>query len=87
MRAVVLPGGATLVCENAMYTPSAHRSLINFQDLRGHGIHVLTALRNGEETLELWQGQKCLATIVCKAGGLYEMEISSLSLLNGVKTV
>ena len=75
------------MCKNAMYTSSTHRSLISFQDLRGHGIHVLTALRNGEETLELWQGQSCLATIVCEAGGLYEMEISSLSLLNGLKTM
>ena len=44
-------------------------------------------LRNGEETLELWQGQNCLATAVCGAGGLYEMEISNLSLLNGLKFV
>ena len=75
---VVLPRGATLVCNHAMYAPDAHRSLINFWDLRSHGIHVMTALRDAEEILELWQGQKCLATAMCGASGLYEIMISCL---------
>jgi hypothetical protein len=36
---VTLPGGATLICSNAMFAPDAQRSLISFRDLRAHGIH------------------------------------------------
>src|SRR5450759_2972617 len=73
---VMLPGGATLVCTHAMFAPDAQRSLISFRDLRSHGIHALTAIREGEETLELRQGQKCLATAKYGASGLYEIPIS-----------
>jgi hypothetical protein len=74
---VVLAGGTTLGFPNAMYAPSAQRSLISFRDLRASGIHLLTALRNGEETLALRQGQRYLATAYAGASGLYQLDISS----------
>ena len=60
-----------------MYAPSAHRSLINFRDLRGHDIHIFTAMSGSEEVLELRQGPRCLATTCTGAIGLYELPISS----------
>ena len=74
---IVLPGGATLICKSAMYAPSAHRSLISFRDLRGHGIHIVTAVSGSEEVLELRQGLCCLATVCTGATSLYELPISS----------
>jgi hypothetical protein len=65
------------VFSNAIYAPSAQRSLISFRDLRAHGIHLLTALRNGEETLALRQGPRHLATAHAGASGLYQLDISS----------
>ncbi|KAG0587687.1 hypothetical protein KC19_2G183600 [Ceratodon purpureus] len=76
---VKLPGGATLIYSHAMFAPEAQRSLISFRDLRAHGIHALTAIRDGEEILNLMQGDKCLATARCGANGLYEIPISCLS--------
>jgi hypothetical protein len=74
---VVLSGGTTLVFSKAMYAPSAQQSLMSFRDLRAHGIHLLTALRNGEETLALRQGPWHLATAHAGASGLYQLDISS----------
>ena len=82
---VTLLGGATLVCDEAMYAPAAHQSLISFRDLRLNNIQVLTSIRDGEEILELWQGQNCFATASCRASGLYELVISHL--LSGRKTI
>jgi hypothetical protein len=39
----------------------------------------LTAIRDGEEILNLMQGSTCLATARCGATGLYEIPISFLS--------
>jgi hypothetical protein len=74
---VVLSGGTTLGFPNAMYASSAQQSLISFRDLRASGIHLLTALRNGEETLALRQGPRHLATAYAGASGLYQLDISS----------
>jgi hypothetical protein len=74
---VVLSRGTTLMFPKAMYAPTAQRSLISFRDLRGHGIHLLTALRNGEETLALRQGPWHLATAYAGASGLYQLDISN----------
>jgi hypothetical protein len=74
---VVLSRGTTLVFPKAMYAPTAQRSLISFRDLRAHGIHLLTVLRNGEETLALRQGPRHLATAHAGARGLYQLDISS----------
>ena len=49
---VTLRGGATLICDHAIYAPAANRSVISFRDLRLNGIHVLTLIRDGEETLD-----------------------------------
>jgi hypothetical protein len=76
---VTLPGGATLICSNAMFAPDAQRSLISFRDLRAHGNHALAAIRDGEEILILMQGSTCLATARCGATGLYEIPISFLT--------
>jgi hypothetical protein len=76
---VTLPGGATLICSNAMFAPDAQRSLISFRNLRAHGIHALTAIRDGEEILNLIQGSTCLATARCGVTGLYEIPISILT--------
>ena len=73
---IMLSGGSTLICTQAMFALDAQQSLISFRNLRSHGIHALTAIREGEETLELRQGQKCLATARCEASGLYEIPIS-----------
>ena len=59
-----------------MFAPDAQRSLISFHDLWSHGIHALTALKDGEETLKLRQGQECLVTARCGVSGLYEIPIS-----------
>ena len=58
---------------------SVQRSLISFRNLRAHGIHALTAIRDGEEILKLMQGGMCLPTTRCAASGLYEIPISSLT--------
>ena len=76
---VKLPRGATLICPNAMFAPEAQRSLISFRDLQAHGIHALTVIMDGEEILKLMQGGTCLATACCRASGLYEIPISSLT--------
>jgi hypothetical protein len=76
---VMLPGGTTFICSNAMFAPDAQRRLISFRDLRAHGIHALTATRDGEEIFKLMQGSTCLATAHCGATGLYEIPISSLT--------
>ena len=61
-----------------MFAPEAHQSLISFRDLWTHGIHLLTEVRNGKETLALRQGQTSLAVACRGATGLYEISISSL---------
>jgi hypothetical protein len=76
---ITLPGGTTLICSNAMFAPDAQRSLISFRDLWAHGIHTLTAIRDGEEILKLMQGSTCLATARCGATGLYEIPIFFLT--------
>ena len=50
---IVLPGGATLLIANAMFAPSASRSLISFKDLRANGIHTTTIVKNNKEALLL----------------------------------
>ena len=50
---IVLPGGATLQINNAMYAPDAHRSLISFKDLRANSIHTTTSVINQKEALVL----------------------------------
>ena len=52
---IVLPGGATLLIANAMFAPSASRSLISFKDLRANGIHTTTIVKNNKEALLLQQ--------------------------------
>jgi hypothetical protein len=74
---VVLSRGTTLGFPKAMYAPSAQRSLISFRDLRASSIHLLTTLRNGEETLALRQGPRHLVTAYTGASGLYQLDISS----------
>ena len=49
---VTVLGGTTLICDHAMFAPAANRSLISFRDLRSNGIHILTLIKDGEETLE-----------------------------------
>jgi peptide/histidine transporter 3/4 len=76
---VILPGGAPLICERAMYAPDAPRSLISYRDLRANDIHVSTAVENDEEVLELWRGPRRLATAHAAANGLYELCIMQAS--------
>ena len=72
---IVLPGGAPLTCERAMYAPDAPRSLISYRDLRANQIHVSTALEIDEEVLELRRGKMILATAYAGANGLYELAL------------
>jgi hypothetical protein len=48
---VILPGGAPLIYERAMYAPDAPWSLISYRDLRANDIHVSTVVENDEEVL------------------------------------
>ena len=82
---VTLLGGTTLICDHAMFALAANQSLISFRDLRLNGIHILTSIKDGEETLELWQELVCLATARCGASGLYELVLSRLP--RGCKTI
>ena len=74
---IVLPGGATLQINNAMYAPAASRSLISFKDLRANGIHTTTVVKNNREALELQRETKVLAIAYARCGGLYELPIGS----------
>jgi hypothetical protein len=76
---IVLPGGATLWIERAMYAPSAHQSLISFKDLRAHGVHTFTVVKGHSEALELRQGTTVIATAYAGISGLYELPIVSTS--------
>ena len=76
---LVLPGGAPLTCERAMYAPDAPRSLISYRDLRANHIHVSTAMENDEEVLELRRGQRLLATAHAGDNGLYTLPITGAS--------
>ena len=76
---MILPGGAPLICERAMYAPDAPRSLINYRDLRANNIHVSTAVENDEEVLELRRGPRRLATAHAVANNLYELCIMQAS--------
>ena len=58
-----------------MCSPTTPRSLIIYWDIRVNGIFVLTALRNGEKTLERRQRSRLLATEHVGANGLYEIHI------------
>ena len=72
---VLLPGGTPILCERAMYSPNAPRSLISYRDLRANGIHITTAQVNGEEVLKLRRGLSVLATAKVGANALYEIKI------------
>ena len=74
---IVLPGGATLLIANAMFAPSASRSLISFKDLRANGIHTMTIVKNNKEALLLQRATEVLATAYTGCGGLYELLIQS----------
>ena len=73
---IVLPRGATLLIDRAMYTPSAPRSLISFKDLQAHGIHTFNVVNNHEEALELRQGIEVIVIAYAGATGLYELPIT-----------
>ena len=73
---IVLPEGATFLIDRAIYAPSAHRSLISFKDLRAHGIHTFTMMKDHEEALELRQGTEVIAIAYMDATGLYELPIT-----------
>ena len=53
---MILPGGAPLICEQAMYAPNAPRSLISYRDLRANDIHDSIVVENDEEVLKLRRG-------------------------------
>ena len=72
---MLLPGGTPILCERAMYSPNAPRSVISYCDLRANGIHITTAQVNGEEMLELRRGLSVLATAKAGANALYEIKI------------
>ena len=74
---IVLPGGATLLIANAMFAPSASRSLISFKDLRANGIHTMTIVKNNKKALLLQQETEVLTTTYAGCGGLYELPIRS----------
>ena len=76
---LVLPGGAPLTCDRAMYAPGAPRSLISYRDLRANRIHISTALEKGVEVLELRRGPSLLATARAAANGLYELPITGVN--------
>ena len=75
---IVLPGGTPLRCTNTMYSPTTPRSLISYQNLRANVIHVLSVLRNGEETLKLTQGPRLFITAHAGANGLCEIHILTI---------
>jgi hypothetical protein len=58
-----------------MYSPTTPRSLIIYRYFRDNGIHILIALRNGEETLKLKQEPCLLAIAHVGASELYEIHI------------
>lgn len=70
-----LPGGRMIRCDQAMYAPTAPRSLISFKDLRRNGIHLSTSDVQGDEVLELWAKDEFLATAKAAANGLYGVRI------------
>ena len=72
---MLLLGGIPILCERAMYSPNAPRSLISYRDLRANGIHITTTQVNGEEVLELRRGLSVLATAKAGANALYEIKI------------
>ena len=72
---VLLPGATPILCERAMYSSNAPRSLISYRDLRANGIHITTAQVNGEEVLELRRGLSVLATAKAGAYALYEIKL------------
>ena len=74
---IVLLEGATLLIANAMFAPSASRSLISFKDLRANGIHTLTIVKNNKEALLLQRETEVLTTAYVGCGGLYELPIRS----------
>ena len=74
---IVLLGGATLLITNAMFAPSASRSLISFKDLRANDIHTMTIVKNNKEALLLQRETEVLATTYAGCGGLYELPIQS----------
>ena len=49
------------------------RRLVNYRNLRAKKIHISTALKHDEETLELEQGHNFLATAKAKIESLYEI--------------
>ena len=51
----------------------ALRRLVNYRNLRAKKIHISTALKHDEETLELEQGHNFLATAKAKIESLYEI--------------
>ena len=65
--------------ENAMYAPSAKRSLISFKDLRANGIHTLTTVISDKEALELRRRTEVIATAYAGPNGLYELPIGACS--------
>ena len=76
---IALPRGATLEIEQAMYAPTAHRSLIGFKDLLANGIHTTTVMKNNQEALELQQGTKVLATAYAGISGLYDLLLTEFT--------
>ena len=54
-----------------------YQSLINFKELRAHGIHTFTMVKDHEEALELRQRTKVIATAYIGATGLYELSITN----------
>ena len=72
---MLLPGGTPVLCERAMYSPNAPRSLISYRDLRANEIHITTAQVGSEEALELKRGLSVLATAKARANALYEIKI------------
>ena len=72
----ILPGRFLVICERAMYAPSAPRSLINYKDLRANNIHISTTVEREATLLELQQGQQHLTAAKAEANGLYEIIIS-----------
>lgn len=76
---IVLPGGAPLTCDWAMYAPGVPRSLISYRDLRANHIHTSTAVECGEEILQLMRGTTILATAKAGITALYEIQSKELT--------
>ena len=74
---IVLPGGATLLIANAMFAPSASRSLISFKDMQANDIHTTTIVKINKEALLLQRETEVLTTAYAGCGGLYEFPIRS----------